>query len=322
MTMAGAVNQALSDAMDADPDVVVFGEDVGTLGGVFRVTDGLTERFGEKRCWDTPLAESGIIGMAIGMAMYGFRPVVEMQFDAFAFPAFEQIVSHVAKSRNRTRGAVSLPMVIRVPTAGGIGGLEHHCDSSEAFYAHTAGLTVIAPSTVEDSYGMLREAIALDDPVVFLEAKHLYWTKADVDLSVASQPIGRAVVRREGKDVTLISYGSSMPLALQAAAAAALEGWDVEVVDVRSVVPFDDQTVMASVRKTGRAVVLAEAPGFVSVASEIAARVGEQCFHALQAPVRKVTGFDIPYPAPKLEKYHLPTVDRVLDVIAELQWEE
>jgi 2-oxoisovalerate dehydrogenase E1 component beta subunit len=321
MTMGQALNAALRDAMAADPAVVVFGEDVGPLGGVFRVTDGLTERFGPDRCFDTPLAESGIVGMAIGMAMNGFRPVVEMQFDAFAYPAFEQIASHVAKYGNRTRGRVRLPMVIRIPYAGGIGGVEHHCDSSEAYYAHTPGLTVVAPATVGDAYALLRHAVDHPDPVVFLEPKKLYFAKGTVDTAAPAPPIGRAVVRREGRDATLIAYGPSVPVALAAAEQAATEGRDLAVVDLRSIVPFDDETVMAAVRRTGRAVVVAEAPGFASVASEIAARVSERCFHDLAAPVRRVTGFDVPYPPPALERHHLPGVDRVLDAVDDLQWD-
>jgi pyruvate dehydrogenase E1 component beta subunit len=321
MTMAQALNAALRDAMNADPTVVVFGEDVGPLGGVFRVTDGLTARFGPDRCFDTPLAESGIVGMAVGMAMNGFRPVVEMQFDAFAYPAFEQIASHVAKYGNRTRGRVRLPMVIRIPYAGGIGGVEHHCDSSEAYYAHTPGLTVVAPATGADAYGLLRRAIEHPDPVVFLEPKKLYFAKSEIDTSVSVPPIGRAVVRREGRDATLIAYGPSVPVALAAAEQAAAEGRDLAVVDLRSIVPFDDETIMAVVRRTGRAVVVAEAPGFASVASEIAARVSERCFHHLAAPVRRVTGFDVPYPPPALERHHLPGVDRVLDAVDDLQWD-
>ncbi|MFJ6937540.1 alpha-ketoacid dehydrogenase subunit beta [Streptomyces sp. NPDC101132] len=320
--MAGALNRALADAMAEDPSVVVLGEDVGPLGGVFRITDGLQARFGEERCFDTPLAESGIIGMAVGMAMNGFRPVAEMQFDAFALPAFEQVVGHVAKMRNRTRGRLNLPMVIRIPYAGGIGGVEHHSDSSESYYAHTAGLTVVAPATVADAYSLLREAIELPDPVVFLEPKRLYWAKEPVALPARTEPVGRAVVRRAGTDATLVAYGPSVPVALEAAGAAAAEGRSLEVVDVRSLVPYDEETVAASVRRTGRAVVIAESPGFASVASEIAARIGEQCFHALHAPVRRVTGFDIPYPPPKLERHHLPGVDRILDTVDELQWED
>ncbi|HEY0574095.1 MAG TPA: alpha-ketoacid dehydrogenase subunit beta [Pseudonocardia sp.] len=322
MTMAQSINAALRDAMTADESVLVFGEDVGPLGGVFRVTDGLTETFGEQRCFDTPLAESGIVGMAIGMAMNGMRPVVEMQFDAFAYPAFEQIVSHAAKMANRTRGKLRLPLVIRIPYAGGIGGVEHHCDSSEAYYAHTPGLTVLAPATNADAYGLLRAAIESPDPVIFLEPKKHYFSKEEVDLEVAVPPIGRAVVRRSGRDATLIAYGPSVPIALAAARQGAAEGRDIGVVDVRSIVPFDDETVANAVRATGRAVVVAEAPGFASVASEIAARVTERCFHYLEAPVRRVTGFDIPYPPPKLERHFLPGVNRILDAVDELQWED
>ncbi|KNC17884.1 2-oxoisovalerate dehydrogenase [Arthrobacter sp. RIT-PI-e] len=333
LTLAKALNTAMVDAMSADDTVIVFGEDVGMLGGVFRITDGLMRRFGSTRCFDTPLAESGIIGMAVGMAMNGMRPVVEMQFDAFAYPAFEQIASHVAKMHNRTRGAVTLPMVIRIPYAGGIGGVEHHCDSSEAYYAHTAGLKVYTPATVADGYRMLREAIDSDDPVIFMEPKKLYWSKDAVDLeglrqehtervAAGSSTEGRAGVARSGTDATLIAYGPSVPTALAAAAVAAEEGRSLEVIDVRSIVPFDDETVAASVRRTGRAVVIAEAHGFASVASEIVARIQESCFHQLAAPVRRVTGFDIPYPAPKLEHYYLPGVDRILDAVDDLQWED
>ena len=322
LTMALALNRALRDAMAGDESVVVFGEDVGPLGGVFRVTDGLTAEFGEARCFDSPLAEAGIVGVAVGMAMNGLRPVVEMQFDAFAYPAFEQVVSHVAKMRNRTRGHVNLPMVIRIPYGGGIGGVEHHSDSSESYYAHTPGLQVVVPSTVADAYGLLRAAVASPDPVVFLEPKRLYWSKEEVDLGDAVPPIGTAVVRREGTDATLIAYGPAVPVALDAAEVAAQEGRSLAVVDLRSIVPFDDETVAAAVRATGRAVVVGEASGFASVASEIVARVTERCFHSLSAPIRRVTGLDIPYPPPKYEGFHLPTVDRILDAVDDLQWED
>ncbi len=317
LTLAAAINAALADEMAADDRVVVFGEDVGTLGGVFRVTDGLQTRFGERRCFDTPLAESGIIGTAVGMAMNGLLPVAEMQFDAFAFPAFDQIASHVAKIGNRTRGAMRLPMVIRVPTGGGIGGVEHHCDSSEAYYAHTPGLTVIAPATPQDAYSMLRAAIQYPDPVIFLEPKKLYWSKAEVDTEAVAT-IGKAEIVRPGTDVTLLAYGASVPLAIRAAEVAAEEGRSLQVVDVRSITPFDDATIMAAVRSTGRAVVIAEAPSFASVASEIAARISEQCFFHLEAPVRRVTGFDVPYPAPKFEHFYLPDVDRILEGVDSL----
>ena len=322
-TFAAALNQAMRDAIAESDDVVVFGEDVGVLGGVFRITDGLARDFGEDRCFDTPLAESGIVGFAIGMAMGGFRPVVEMQFDAFAYPAFEQIASHLAKMRNRTRGAVSLPIVVRVPYAGGIGGVEHHCDSSEGYYAHTPGLKVVSPATVADAYTLLRAAIADPDPVIFLEPKKLYWSKADVDLAaLPAASLGQAAVLREGTDVTLVGYGPSVPVALETAAAAAEDGISCEVVDVRSIVPFDDETVLSSVRRTGRCVVVTEAQGFAGVGAEIAARVSERAFHSLAAPVLRVSGLDIPYPAPKLEHIHLPGVDRALDAIDRLQWDD
>jgi 2-oxoisovalerate dehydrogenase E1 component beta subunit len=322
ISMAQALNQALRDAMRTDDSVLMFGEDVGALGGVFRITDGLTAEFGENRCFDTPLAEAGIVGMAVGLAMNGMRPVVEMQFDAFGYPAFEQVVSHVAKMRNRTRGRITLPMVIRIPYGGGIGGVEHHSDSSESYYAHTPGLTVVTPATVADAYTLLRRAIESPDPVVFMEPKKLYWAKEEVDLTEEQPGIGTAVVRREGADATLIAYGPSVPVALEAAEVAAAEGRQLAVVDVRSLVPFDDETVCAAVRRTGRAVVIAEASGFASVSSEIVARVTEKCFHSLAAPVRRVTGFDIPYPPPKLEKHQLPSVDRILDAVDDLQWED
>ena len=322
-TFAQALNRALRDALTEDDSVLVMGEDVGALGGVFRITDGLTSDLGEDRCFDTPLAEAGIAGFAIGLAMQGFRPVIEMQFDAFGYPAFEQLASHVAKMRNRTRGRLPMPIVVRVPYAGGIGGVEHHCDSSEGYYVHTPGLHVVTPSTPADAYSLLREAIASDDPVVFMEPKALYWSKADLELPARTEPIGRAVVRRKGSDVTLITYGPQLPTALKAAeVAAAEEDWDVEVVDLRTLVPFDDATVAESVSRTGRAVVLAEAQGFAGMGAEIAARVQERCFHSLAAPVLRVSGLDIPYPPPKLEHTYLPGVDRILDTIARLQWDD
>jgi pyruvate dehydrogenase E1 component beta subunit len=323
VTMAQALNRALHDALAEDERVLVFGEDVGPLGGVFRITDGLTRDFGQERCFDTPLAEAGIVGLAVGMAMGGFRPVVEMQFDAFAYPAFEQIASHVAKLRNRTRSLMSLPMVIRIPFAGGIGGVEHHCDSSEAYYAHTPGLKVVTPATPEDAYWLLRDAIKDPDPVVFMEPKKLYWSKQHTDLTERrAEPFGQAAVRRAGRDATLVAYGPSVPVALQAAEAAAQDGWNLEVVDLRTLVPFDDATLVASVRRTGRCIVIQEAQGFAGVGAEIAARVHERCFHSLAAPVLRVAGFDIPYPPPKLEHAYLPGVDRVLDALERLQFDD
>ncbi|MGW4396902.1 alpha-ketoacid dehydrogenase subunit beta [Amycolatopsis nivea] len=322
LSLAGALNRALADALAEDERVLVFGEDVGTLGGVFRVTDGLAARFGDARVFDSPLAESGIVGTAIGMAMNGLRPVIEMQFDAFAYPAFEQITSHLAKLRNRTKGQVELPVVIRVPYGGGIGGVEHHCDSSEVYYTHTAGLRVVTPATPDDAYTLLREAIDSPDPVIFLEPKRRYWEKGTVDPQRRSPGLDKAVIRREGSDVTLISYGGALGTTLEAAEAAAEEGYQAEVIDLRSLAPFDLETVAASVRRTGRAIVVHEASRFCGYGAEVAAQLSEHCFHYLEAPVLRVAGFDIPYPAPNLEQHHLPGVDRILDAIERLQWDD
>jgi 2-oxoisovalerate dehydrogenase E1 component beta subunit len=320
LTIAGALNAALRDALADDPAVVVFGEDVGPLGGVFRVTDGLHTQFGEERVWDSPLAESGIVGTAIGMAMYGLRPVIEMQFDAFSYPAFEQITSHLAKMRNRTKGRVALPIVIRIPYAGGIGGVEHHSDSSEAYWTHTPGLTVVTPSNPADAYSMLREAIASDDPVIFLEPKSRYWVKGTVDLTAETPPMTQAQVLRVGSDVTLLCYGPTVKTALHAAELGEQEGLSVEVIDLRSLSPFDDETVSASVRKTGRAAVIHEAAQFGGYGAEVAARVTERNFFYLSAPILRIAGFDIPYPAPKLEEHYLPTAERVLAALDTWEW--
>ncbi|WP_104194914.1 alpha-ketoacid dehydrogenase subunit beta [Cryobacterium sp. M25] len=320
LTMAAALNAAIQDAMRDDPTVVLFGEDVGPLGGVFRVTDGLYAEFGESRVSDSPLAESGIVGTAIGMAMYGLRPVVEMQFDAFSYPAFEQIVSHVAKMRNRTRGRIQLPLVIRIPYAGDIGGVEHHSDSSEAYWTATPGLTVVSPSNPADAYSMLREAIACDDPVIFLEPKSRYWAKAELSLPVRTAPMTTAVVLREGTDVTLIAYGPTVKTALATAELAVAEGLSIEVIDLRSLSPFDDETVGASLRKTSRATVLHEAAQFGGYGAEVAARLTERNFFHLAAPILRITGFDIPYPSPKLEQYFLPTPDRILTALGTWEW--
>ncbi len=310
--MAQAFNTALRDALAADERVLVFGEDVGRLGGVFRITDGLAETFGDRRCFDTPVSEAGIAGLAIGLAMAGFRPVVEMQFDAFAYPAFEQIASHMAKMRNRTRGLVGLPIVVRIPYGGGIGAVEHHSDSSEAYYAHTAGLKVVTPATTADAYSLLREAIEDPDPVIFLEPKRHYWTKEETELPCRTEPFGTAAVRRPGADATLVAYGPSVAVALAAAAEAAAVGLDVEVLDLRTLVPLDDRALTESVRRTGRCLVVHEAQGFAGVGAEIAALVQERCFEALRAPVLRVTGPDVPCPPPLLEGAYLPGVARVL----------
>lgn len=321
VTMTKALNQALRDSLAADDTVLVFGEDVGRLGGVFRVTEGLRAEFGSNRVWDSPLAESGIIGTAIGMAMNGMRPVVEMQFDAYAYPAFEQIVSHVAKMRNRTKGRVSLPITIRIPYAGDIGGVEHHSDSSEAYWTSTPGLTVVTPSNPADAYSLLRESIASDDPVVFMEPKSRYWMKETLSLPVTTAPMNRAQVIREGTDVTLLAYGPTVRTALDSAEAGAEHGLSIEVIDLRTLSPFDDETVSESVRKTSRAAIIHEAAQFGGYGAEVAARLTERNFTYLSAPILRVAGFDVPYPSPKLEEFFLPTVERVLDALESWDWE-
>jgi 2-oxoisovalerate dehydrogenase E1 component beta subunit len=315
VTMAQAINRALHDAMEADDRVLIFGEDVGKLGGVFRVTDALQDTFGEERVYDTPLAESGIIGTAIGLAMYGYRPVPEMQFDGFTYPAFEQIVSHLAKMPNRSRGTVKLPVTIRIPFGGGIGAVEHHSESPEAYWAHTAGLKVFTPGTPDDAYSMMREAIAMDDPVVFLEPKRRYWMKSDTELPVRTRPAREAVVRREGTDASVFCYGPMVRTALEAADAAADEGWSLEIVDLRSLSPLDTATIVASVERTGRAIVVHEAARNLGIGAEVAARIQEGAFYHLEAPVLRATGFDTPYPPAKLEEFWLPDVDRILDLV-------
>lgn len=315
ITMAQALNTALHDAMAADDRVVAFGEDVGRLGGVFRITDKLAERFGDDRCFDTPLAESGIVGSAIGMALYGWKPVVEMQFDGFTYPAFEQITSHLAKLRNRSRGTVTVPVVVRIPYGGGIGAIEHHSESPEAFFAHIAGLKVVTPSTPTDAYSLLREAIDHPDPVIFLEPKRRYWLKEDASLPVTTEPFGRAVVRRPGGTATLIAYGPTVRTCLDAAAAGNDEGWDLEVVDLRTLNPLDTKLVVSSVRKTGHAVIVHEASVFAGFGAEVAAQITERAFYHLQAPVLRVGGFDIPYPPAKLEQFFLPDTGRILDAV-------
>lgn len=316
LTMASAINRALHDAMAADERVLVFGEDVAKLGGVFRVTEGLSETFGESRCFDTPLAESAIIGIAVGFAIRGFVPVPEIQFDGFAYPAFDQVVSHVAKYRMRTRGEVDMAVTIRIPSFGGIGAVEHHSESTETYWAHTAGLKVVVPSTPSDAYWLLRHAIASRDPVIYLEPKRRYWVRDVVDFSRPEPPIGTAAVRRDGSDVTVITYGGLVATALSAAhTAQERQGWSVEVIDLRSLNPLDFDTVAASVRKTGRAVVMHEGPRTLGFGAELAARISEELFYDLESPVLRATGFDTPYPPARLEKAWLPGVDRLLDCV-------
>ncbi len=318
ITLAKGVNMGLRKAMEADPKVLVMGEDVGKLGGVFRVTDGLQKDFGEDRVIDTPLAESGIIGTAIGLALRGYRPVCEIQFDGFVYPAFDQIVSQLAKMRARALGKVSLPVVVRIPVGGGIGAVEHHSESNEAYFAHTAGLKVVACSNPVDAYFMVQQAIATDDPVIFYEPKRRYWEKADLDESLTFEqaaPLHAARVLREGTDVTIAAYGPMVKTAVEAATAAAEEGKNLEVIDVRSLSPLDLPTLQESVRKTGRLVVVHEAPVFLGMGAEIAARISEACFFSLEAPVMRVGGFDTPYPPSRVEEDYLPDLDRILDAV-------
>lgn len=316
MTMARALGAGLRSAMSADPAVMLMGEDIGRLGGVFRVTDGLLAEFGAERVIDTPLAESGIVGTAVGLAYRGFRPVVEIQFDGFIYPAFDQIVCQVAKLHYRSRGRVRMPLTIRVPWAGGVGAAEHHSESPEAYFVHTAGLRVVAVSNPQDAHTMLRQAIASDDPVVFFEPKRLYHVRGEVDVERSpadAPPMGLARVVREGTDVTLLTYGAQVPVALDAAVAAADEGVSIEVVDLRSLSPVDYRTVEASVRRTGRVVVTHEGSREAGLGAEIIASVTELCFDHLEAAPVRITGHDIPYPPAKLERHHLPDLDRILD---------
>ena len=318
ITLAKAINTGLRAAMDADPSVLLMGEDIGTLGGVFRVTDGLAKDFGEHRVIDTPLAESGIIGTAIGLALRGYLPVCEIQFDGFVYPAFDQIVSQLAKMRARSLGKLTLPVVVRIPVGGGIGAVEHHSESNEAYFAHTAGLRVVCCADPVDAHFMIQQAIASDDPVIFYEPKRRYWEKADLPdgMTLAdAAPLHQARVLREGEQVTLAAYGPMVKTCLEAATAAAEEGHSLEVVDLRTLSPLDVDTLAESVTKTGRLVVVHEAPTFVGLGAEIAARISEQCFYSLQAPVLRVGGYNVPYPPSKLEEDYLPDLDRVLDAV-------
>jgi pyruvate dehydrogenase E1 component beta subunit len=314
LTMAKALNAGLRKALEDDPKTVLMGEDIGRLGGVFRVTDGLQKDFGEERVIDTPLAESSILGTAIGMAMRGYRPVVEIQFDGFVYVAFDQIVSQLAKMHARSDGQVSMPVTVRIPYGGGIGAVEHHSESPEAYFAHTAGLRVVTPSNPVDAYTLIQQAVACDDPVVFLEPKRRYWDKAEVG-DGPTIGMGSARVVREGSDVTLVSYGPMVRTCLEAAAAADPDGTSIEVVDLRSLAPLDMDTVTASVRRTGRCVVAHEATVFLGVSAEVAAGVTEQCFYDLEAPVLRVGGYHTPYPPSRLEHHYLPDLDRVLDAV-------
>lgn len=318
LPLGGALNEGLRRAMRDDPKVMLIGEDIGTLGGVFRVTDGLLAEFGAARVVNSPLAESAIVGTAIGLALRGFRPVCEIQFDGFIYPAFDQIVSQLAKMRARSRGALRLPVTIRVPVGGGIGAVEHHSESNEAYFCHTAGLRVVACATPADAHLMIQQAVTCDDPVIFYEPKRRYWDVGPVVLGPAGTGhlgLDRARVVREGDAATLISYGPAIRTALEAATIAAAEGHSVEVIDLRSLSPLDLPTLLVSVRKTGRAVVVHEAPTFVGLGAEIAAALTEHCFDLLEAPVLRVGGYNTPYPPSLVEDLYLPDIDRVLDAV-------
>ncbi len=315
ITLGKAINMGLRKAMEDDPKVLLMGEDIGRLGGVFRVTDGLQKDFGEDRVVDTPLAESGILGTAVGLAMRGFRPVCEIQFDGFIFPAYNQIVTQVAKIHSRSRGKLPMRIVIRVPFGGGIGAVEHHSESPEAYFSHTAGLKVVACSNPVDAYWMIQQAIRAEDPVLFFEPKRRYWEKAQLDLDVEPGPLFASHVVRSGEDCTVLAYGPMVKTVLQAASAVESEGRSLEVIDLRSLSPLDLGPVYDSVRRTGRCVVVHEAPTNLGLGSELAARITEQCFYSLESPVLRVGGYDTPYPPSKIEEDYLPDLDRVLDAV-------
>ncbi|WP_238343708.1 alpha-ketoacid dehydrogenase subunit beta [Microbacterium sp. RG1] len=315
LPMSKALNAGMAQAMRDSDRVLLMGEDIGPLGGVFRVTEGLQAEFGKHRVIDTPLAESGIIGTAIGLAMGGFRPVCEIQFDGFVFPGFDQITTQLAKLTNRHEGALRMPVVIRIPYGGHIGAVEHHQESPEAYFTHTPGLRVVSPSTPNDAYWMIQDAIASDDPVVFLEPKSRYWPKGEVDLSARALPLHASRIVRRGTDVTLVGHGAMVSTLLQAAALAESEGTSCEVIDLRSLSPVDYGPILDSVARTGRMVYAQEAPQFTSLGSEIAATVTERAFYSLEAPVLRVSGFDVPFPPAKLEGQYLPDADRILEAV-------
>jgi 2-oxoisovalerate dehydrogenase E1 component beta subunit len=315
MTMAKALNDGLRRAMEKDPKVLLMGEDIGRLGGVFRITDGLQKDFGEDRVIDAPLAESAIVGTAVGLAIRGYRTVCEIQFDGFVYPAFDQIVSQVAKMHKRSDGVYTMGLVIRLPFQGGIGAIEHHSESPEPYFAQTAGLRVVSCATPNDAYWMIQQSIEHDDPIIFCEPKSRYWEKGEVDLAVAPRGLFDAEVRRVGSDVTVIGYGSSVKTMLRAADTASGEGTSLEVIDARSISPLDFDTMVKSVEKTGRVVVVQESPRTASVGSEIVAELTQRCFYSLRAPGVRVSGYDVPYPPSRIEDDYRPSVERILDAV-------
>ncbi|HEY7323474.1 MAG TPA: alpha-ketoacid dehydrogenase subunit beta [Streptosporangiaceae bacterium] len=318
LTLSRALNEGLRKALEDNPKALIMGEDVGRLGGVFRVTDGLQKDFGEARVMDTPLAESGIIGTAIGLALRGYRPICEIQFDGFVFPAFDQIVTQLAKMRYRSLGSVRLPLVIRIPFGGGIGAVEHHSESPEALFVHTPGLRVISCGGPADGYTMIQQAAACDDPVLFFEPKRRYWDRADVDVDAGlsgalAMESARTVV--PGTEATVLCYGPMVRTCAEAAAVASAEGRSIEVIDLRSLAPLDTDAIFASVRKTGRCIVVHEAVVTGGLGAEIAARVSQECFYQLEAPVLRVGAPGTPYPPSRLEEQYLPDLDRILDAV-------
>jgi len=321
MTMVQAITDALRVALREDPRVVVLGEDIGRNGGVFRVTEGLQAEFGAERVADTPLAENGIVGGAIGMAMYGLRPVAEIQFSDFIYPAFDQIVSELAKLRWRSAGQYACPVVVRAPSGGGIRGGLYHSQSPEAYFCHTPGLQVVMPSTPADAKGLLLAALAGEDPVIFLEPKRLYRSvREEVPEGRTHVPIGSARVARPGEQLTVLTYGAMVPVALEAAEQAAARGWSVEVVDLRTLLPLDTGTLLASVRRTGRVVIVHEAPRTCGFGAELIAAIQERAIEHLEAPIVRVTGFDTPFPY-ALEHEYMPNADRVVGAIRQvLEW--
>ena len=317
LNMVEAINLALKQEMKKDGNVIVLGEDVGVDGGVFRVTEGLLKLYGEKRVLDTPLAESGIIGTSIGMAAYGLKPVAEVQFSGFMYPGFDQLISHASRIRNRSRGMFSCPMVVRAPYSGGIRALEHHSESMEAIYVHTPGLKVVIPSRPYDAKGLLISSIRDPDPVIFLEPKRVYGAiKEEVPEEEYTLPLGKCNVVKEGNEITVVSYGAMMKLVLEAV--EKLENVSAEVIDVRTLSPLDDETIINSVKKTGRCVIVHEAPRSCGFAAEIIARINEKALLSLEAPVKRITGYDTVIPLAKLENEYLPSVKRIMHGIEEV----